>query len=118
MRTLIKMAIVGLVLHAVFRVGTSYLTYYTFRDELQQIAQFGTGRSAAELKTRSMEIAQQMKVPLAADRLKVRIERDHTYIDASYRTSIEILPKYFHPWDYQINIDAWTLSVREASLSR
>lgn len=114
MRILIKLAIVGLVVHAAFRAGISYMTYYQFRDELRQIAQFSGGRSAEELHERAFEIAQQLDIPITSEQIAVRKERDHTFIDASYEEPIDILPTYQYPWEYQINVDAWTLNLRQA----
>lgn len=114
MRTLIKLVIAGLIVHGVFRAGTSYMTYYTFRDELRQIAQFSAGRSERELHARAMEIANEMNVPVDAARLAVRKDRDHTFINASYETGIELLPRYYHPWRFNVSIDAWTFTVRQA----
>jgi hypothetical protein len=105
---LVRIVIAGLVVHAAFRAGTSAITYYTFRDELQQIGQFSGDRTEEQLRARALEIARQLEVPVEADQVLVRREGEHTYIDASYTAPVEVLPAYFYPWEFRINIDAWT----------
>jgi hypothetical protein len=114
MRALIKLVLAALIIYATWRVGSVYLRYYQFKDEVQQTAQFSGQRSENELHTRVLEIAREYQIPLDAERLKVRREDNHTRIDASYVEQIEILPSYRRPWEFTVNIDAFTIVPKEA----
>jgi hypothetical protein len=115
MRTLIKLVIVGLILHATWRTGSAYKTYYEFQDELQQLAQFAAGRSEQELQNRALEIASELKLPVLPEGISVRRKDNHTYIDAVYKAPIEILPTRRYPWEFKVSVDAWSVAVPKAS---
>ncbi len=108
MKTLVKLAIVALVLHATWRAGSVYLRYYQFKDNVHQAAQFSDRRPEHELRERIMSLARQYEVPLEPEALRVRREDNHTIVDATYTERIEILPKYFYPWDFKVNVDTFT----------
>ena len=70
-KTLIKIAVSLLVLHAAFRVGNAYWNYYRFVDALQQSAQFGERRSDKQLCEEAMGSATQYDIPIAAASLTI-----------------------------------------------
>lgn len=107
-KTLLKLVIAALVLHASWRAGTTYWRFYTFKDRVQETAQFAGNKSSEALHERVLEIAEQMDVPLSPDRVDVRRRENHTLIDAEYIESIEIVPTYFYPWEFKVNVDAFT----------
>jgi hypothetical protein len=114
MRTLINLAIAGLIVHGVWRAGEVFMVYYEFRDGVRQTAQFAGDRTTDELRIRVLEIAKDLQVPLVPTDVAVRRDREHVFIDASYRSDIELLPNYHHPWDFKVNIDAWTIVLGDA----
>jgi hypothetical protein len=109
LKTLIKLIVAALIIHATWRAGTVYFRYYQFKDGVQQTAQFSGTRSEGELHNRVMELANQMQVPLDSERLRVRREDNHTLIDATYDERIEVLPRYYYPWQFRVNVDAFTI---------
>ena len=115
MRALFSLAIAGLVVHGAFQAGSAYFVYFEFRDGVQQTAQFGAGRSEQELHARVMTIASDLGVPVAPERVVVRRTQDHTYINADYMASIELLPRYYYPWEFTVDVEAWNLVVPPGS---
>ena len=109
MKTLVKLLVAALIIHATWRAGTVYFRYYQFKDGVQQTAQFSGTRSENDLSNRVMELANQMQVPLDSERLRVRREDNHTLIDATYDERIELLPRYYYPWQFRVNVDAFTI---------
>ena len=109
MKTLIKLIIAALIVHATWRAGTVYFRYYQFKDGVQQTAQFSGTRSESDLHNRVLELASELQVPLDADRVRVRRQDNHTLIDATYDERIELLPRYFYPWQLRVNVDAFTI---------
>ena len=71
MRTIIKLAIAALVLHAAYQVGTAYWDHYQFTDAVQQIAQFGEREPIAEIKKRVIDLAAERTLPIAEDAITV-----------------------------------------------
>lgn len=111
MRTLIKFIIAGLVIHATWRAGSAYWVYYKFRDNLQQVALFSAGKSDQEVHTQALKVASALKVPIEPQQIAVRREDARTFIDASYKTGIEVLPRYRYPWEFKVNVDAWSINL-------
>ena len=109
MKTLIKLIIAALVLHATWRAGMVYFRHYQFKDGVQQTAQFAGTRSETALHDRVLELAKELEVPLDADRITVRRQDNHTLIDATYNVRIELLPRYYYPWELKVNVDAFTI---------
>ena len=49
-----------------------------------------------------MELAEKYQIPLSRESVQVRREGERTLIDASYVESIEWLPTYKRPWQFDI----------------
>jgi hypothetical protein len=111
MGTLIKLAIAALIVHGSWRAGTAYWKYYKFRDNLQATAQFAGAGTVPDLHARAMEIASEFDIPVTAEQVNVRQEKNFTFIDAAYTDRIEILPRYFYPWEFKVNVQAFTVKM-------
>lgn len=114
MKSLIRLVIAALIIHATWRAGTVYWRHYQFRDGVRQTAQFAGRRSDGELRAQVMELARAYEIPLEPSRVQVRRIDNHTLIDASYSESIELLPRYYYPWRFDVNVDTFTLVPKEA----
>ena len=112
MKTLIKLIVAAIVLHATWRAGTAYWRYYQFKDGLQQTAQFSGNRSENELQNRAYELAKEYQIPIGPDHISVRRVENHTLIDASYEERIELFPRYYYPYQFKVNVDAFTIVPR------
>jgi hypothetical protein len=111
MKTIIKLVIAALILHGTWRAGTVYLRYYEFRDDVQQIAQFAGRQTDNELLTRVREAAEVHGIPLDSNAATVRRLNNHLLIDATYTEKIEVLPRYFYPWQFKMNVDVLTTTL-------
>ncbi len=111
MKTIVKLVIAALIVHATYRAGSVYLRYYEFRDDVQQIAQFAGRQTDGELRNRVMEAAQLHGIPLNPDAASIRRLNNHLLIDATYTEQIEVLPRYFYPWLFKMNVDVVTISL-------
>jgi hypothetical protein len=115
MRLLFKLLVAGLIARAVWQVGPVYWDYTQFKDAAQSTAQFAGARSAGEIAGRVVELAREYDVPLDPADVRVRKERDHVYIDASYTAQLELLPRMVRPWRFVVSVDAWTTRPTRAS---
>jgi hypothetical protein len=114
MKTIIKLIIAALVIHATWKAGTVYLKYYEFKDEVTQIAQFGTQKPDAALRSEVVEAAQRREIELDPDAVSVRRPNQRIVIDANYKERVEIAPRYFYPWDAKVHVDVLTLVLQQA----
>jgi hypothetical protein len=109
MKTLIKLVLAALIVHACWKSGSAYFRFYKLEDGAHAAALFAGQRSTAEIHTRVVEIARELEVPLDPEKLIVRREPNHTYIDTAYTEQIEIVPRYFYPWVFKLHLDVFTL---------
>jgi hypothetical protein len=127
-KTFIKIALALLVLHGAFRVGYAYWTFYRFEDSLQELAQFGDRKTEAQLCDGAMDSAAGYGVPIAPNQMFIRRGSAPPYncqsgptapesgamqaasqmtISGSYTEQVQLLPGYFHPWDFAPNVKVW-----------
>ena len=114
MKALIKLLITGLVLHGVYRAGTAYMRYYEFKDEVTQIAQFGVRQTDNQLSDGVLNAARRREIPLEPAAIRVQRPNQRIIIDANYTEQVELLPRYFYPWQAKVHVDVLTLVLQEA----
>jgi hypothetical protein len=114
MKTLLKLIIAAAIVHATVRAGVSYFHYYRFKDVVHHIAQFSGRASENELQNRVVQAAGDFEIPLNPGRVSVRREENHTLIDASYDDRIELLPRFYLPWKFNVSVNTYTLVPKEA----
>lgn len=128
-KTLIKIAVALLVLHAAFRIGNAYWNFYRFEDALQQSAQFGERRSDKQLCDEAMGAATQYDIPIDAAGLTIYRGQNPPYsceggpsgtqsvsprqpvtqirIEGFYVDQLQVLPGYIYPWEFKPAVKAW-----------
>lgn len=111
MKTIIKLVMAGLLVHASWRGGAAFWRYYKFKDGVQATAQFAGARSEAEIHNRVVEIAQELDIPVDPENIEVRKEENHTFVNAAYTERIEFVPTYVYPWQFKLNVDVFTIAI-------
>ncbi len=114
MKAIIKLIIAALILHATWRAGTVYLRYYEFKDDVTQVAQFGTNQPDSLLRNGVIDAAKRREIELHPDAITVRRQNHHIIIEASYTEQVELAPRYFYPWEAKVHVDVLTLVLQEA----
>ena len=107
MKTLIKLIIAAAFVNAAFRCGSSFLKYYQFKDETQQMILFGQAEQVGDLTKQILGEAAKRDVPLDADDVMVTREGTRTLAEVSYTENVEIFPRYFYPVSFSFNAEAY-----------
>lgn len=103
---LIKLAIAALIVNAVWRLGSAYMTFYRFRDAVEESARFSGERSSDEVRQGVMQIAGRFELPLSEGDVAVTRDGDtSTSVQGEYRQPIRLLPWYEYPWSFRWNLD-------------
>jgi len=105
-RRIVKLAIFLLAVHALYRFVPVYFHYQEFKDAVNETALFATGKSDTVLIDHVMELAEKYHIPLQREYVQVRREAERLFIDASYVESIEWLPTYRRPWQFDAGAQA------------
>ena len=106
---LIKIAIVLLVLHAVWRLGASYWRFYSFEDQVREMAVASGPQSEETLQDSVIRIATENGIPLAPEDLTVRKESGFVSVTAAYNENVEILPRYPYPWRHALDMRVYVM---------
>lgn len=104
-----KLAIVALLGNAAYRVGSEYLTYIKFRDDVRDAAMF-KARNDEELSRQIMQLAGGYNLPLSESAISLTREDRRVRIEGSYDKPIEVVPTFSYPWHFAWSIDA-TVSI-------
>jgi len=104
---LFRAALAALLLFALYRIGQVYISHYSFVDEVEQIAQRGVRTDEDEVRGAIVEAATRLRIPIDPDRVKIRLEGDHVYVDLQYTRPVEVLPGYRRPWDFEVSAHGW-----------
>lgn len=106
MKAIVKLLIVALVLHGVFRASVVAWRYYELKDAAQQAVVFGGGATTGQLHAQILEQAMELGLPIAPEDLAVRRTGQRTVVEARYTQPLEILPNYTYPVDLSFSVDA------------
>ena len=74
MRNLVRLAVLLLIAHALYRFVPVYIHYYQFKDAVAETALFSKDRTDTELVDRVMALAARYQIPIERD--AVQVSRD------------------------------------------
>ena len=114
MKTIFKLVVAALVINFCWRAGSAAFQYYRFTDEVQQTVLFGARKSDAQLKSAVTEIARKMQLPLAPESISVHRDDNHIFVDTLYTERIQIVPTYYYPYEFKMNLDVLSLGAGPA----
>jgi len=107
MKTVLKLIVVGLMLNALWRLGSAYVSFYEFKDSVR-IAALGS-KSDDVLRQRILELASTYDLPVAEEDIIIRREEHHTYVESPYTAAVPVLPGYKYQWPFKVDVDAYVI---------
>jgi len=110
MKLILKLAVAALIANAAWRVGSSYLAFYKFKDAVSEEAQFAADKSADQLRERVVGLAQQYDIPVDRDGLTITKADQRTRIAGSYTKRIEVVPGFKYPWAFTWDVETINFS--------
>jgi hypothetical protein len=106
-RRLVHLLIVAAIVWMGWHAIPVYWNYFKFKDAVAETARFAGARSEAEVRARVLTLAADHSIPLHPEALVVRIDRDVTEILAPYTERVELLPRYYYDWTFDVKTAAW-----------
>ncbi len=110
MKTLLKLALAALVVHAGYQVGMAYWDHYQFQDAVQQVAQFAEREPAEAVKARVLDLAADRGLPIGNEDLDVERGQRRIEINGAYVRDIALAPGFSRPWDFTVHVVVLTLN--------
>lgn len=111
-KTLLKLAIFLLIVHALYRFLPVYMHYQQFKDDVEQTALFSGAASEADLMERILAHARDRQIPLTSDAVHVSTANNQTAIKASWTQPIRILPWHTYVHTFDVATSAWQVKAR------
>jgi archaellum component FlaF (FlaF/FlaG flagellin family) len=111
-KLIVKLALAALIANAAWRLGTAYLSFYKFKDAVQEATQFGADKGDTQLQTRILELASDYDVPLTPDGFTIQHKENHTIVDGSYVRTVDLFPGYKYQCPFAWHTDAFTIPQR------
>jgi hypothetical protein len=108
MKLILKLAIVAVLGNALYHVGSEYLAFYQFKDQVREAATFRKG-SDDVLRSKIEDLAFTYDVPLEDDALRILTDdtkgAEQTQVEVYYVKPIEVFPGYIYPWEFAFAVD-------------
>jgi hypothetical protein len=108
LKTIIKLLIVAVVLHACYQGGAASWKYYSFKDAAAQAARFGGAETETVLHERILGIAEELEVEIHPDDLQISRDGLRTTVAAAYFDDIPVVPSlYTHEqlWEFEVTVN-------------
>lgn len=107
LRNLVRLAVILLSAHALYRFVPVYVHYQQFKDAVGEVALFAKDRSEPELVDRIMELAERYEIPIDRDAVAITRDARYTYINIAYEEQIEWVPSYRRAMPFTIAVEGW-----------
>ena len=107
LRNVLRLAIVLLIAHALYRFVPVYVHYQQFKDAAAEAALFSKDRSDTELLDRLMTLAGHYRIPIDRDAVQITRDGEITRIRVSYEERIEWIPSYKRPLAFTVAVEGW-----------
>jgi hypothetical protein len=111
-RLVIKLLVVGLVLHAAYRVVPPFWSHFQLRDAVQEMTTHAdtpsfSGRRLTpdQMRDKFAKLAQDLSVPLDRDDFEIKGDKKATVVEARYIVQLEYLPRQYYPYEFVIYAD-------------
>jgi hypothetical protein len=109
MRAVLKIAILLLVAHALFRFIPPYWHHHQFEAALRDVSQRWGQPHDEEVMQHVLTAAEQHSVPITREHVAVRRQGDHILVDVAYSLPIEWVPSYKTDMEFKYHLNAWRL---------
>jgi len=103
-KTIIKLAIVALLANGIWRIGSAYMSFYRFKDAVDEMALHSKGKTLDELKDKVLELASSYDEPVDADAVTVRRENPNLIIEGSYKKRVLLAPGFEYALPFTLNV--------------
>jgi RecA-family ATPase len=107
LRNLIRLIVVLLIAHALYRFAPPYIHYHQFKDAVAEAAMFAKDTPEHEIVDRVMDLAATYQVPIERDAVQVTRDKQYTHINVAYEEQIEWLPSYKRPMPFSVSAQGW-----------
>jgi hypothetical protein len=110
MSAVLKILVAAAFLNAAARGGYAAVRYYELKDETEQLIRFGTTQTNTQLHDKIVAKAQELQLPLMPEGAEVHRDGVRTIAKVAYTQSLELVPRYEHPFDLSFQVESFSLT--------
>ncbi len=89
-KSVVKVLIAIAIANALWRVSSSYISYYRFKDSVDDLATHSGGKTESQLKDRVVELAGMYDEPVDPEAIDIRHDQNHITISTGHH--LELFP--------------------------
>ena len=105
LRNIVRLVVLGLVVHAAVRIGPEFWHFLKFRDGVTEIASYPGRRTDEQLRERILQLADLNQVPIGARDVKITREGNRALVSTAWTAQLEYLPTKFYPYDFIVDVE-------------
>src|SRR5215468_5579107 len=109
-KAIIKLVIVALFANAIWRVGSAYISFYRFKDAVDEMALHSKGKTVEELKDKVLDLAASYDEPIDAEGLSVRRQDPHLIVEGAYKKRVLLAPGFEYAWPFTLHVDEMVIA--------
>jgi hypothetical protein len=105
LRNLVRLVVLGLIVHAAVRIGPEFWHYLKFKDAVVETASFSQRKTPEQIRERVARLALENDVPIKAEDIAVTQQGDVVYISTAWQAQLEYVPTRFYPYDFIVDVE-------------
>ena len=104
-RNLVRLIVLGLVVHAGVRIIPEFWHYLQFKDAVVEAATYAGRKTPEELKARIASLALEHDVPVTVADIDIAKRDNNVYVSTAWTAQLEYLPTRFYPYDFIVDVE-------------
>jgi hypothetical protein len=104
-KLIIKLVIVGLIVHAAVKIVPVFWANLQFKDRLAEQARFAGKKTEEELRYRAERAANDLEIPVTGENISIHKAGAATTFDTRYTAQLEYFPRRYYPWEFVIHVE-------------
>ena len=105
LRNIVRLVILGLIVHAGVRVVPEFWHYLQFRDAVTEVASYPGRKTPEQLRDRIVQLAQQHNVPVGPQDVTVTRAGARTTVFTGWTAQLEYVPYRFYEYDFIVDVE-------------
>lgn len=105
LRLVLRLVILGLLVHAAVRVLPEFWHYMQFKDAVTEVASYPGRRTNDQLRDRILELAEVHQIPIEAQDVAVTRQGDRVLVSTAWTAQLQYLPRKSWPHDFIVDIE-------------
>ena len=106
LRNIVRLVVLGLVVHAAVRIGPEFWHYLKFKDAVAETASFSQRKTPEQIRERVAKLALENDVPITAADVAVSQQGETVYVSTAWTAQLEYVPTRFYPYDFIVDVEA------------